>query len=146
VASTHFRPPPEPSGHERLSRPTLGLRRLLKIKNQELRHMRSLAEGILSQRTEVEQYFLDALNEVKEHIRREKSRSNVESQKTLNQIRAKANSRAQIKSGQTFPAIGPSGLKHMESRAPSMLRGQGREKVSPLTVTWICPLNSAPNS
>ena len=41
-----------------------GLRRLLQIKNKELRHMKSLAATILSQRTETEQFFLEALEEV----------------------------------------------------------------------------------
>lgn len=41
-----------------------GLRRLIKIKNQELRHMKALAATILNQRSEMEQFFLEALNEV----------------------------------------------------------------------------------
>ena len=41
-----------------------GLRRLLKMKNQELRQMKSLAATILSQRSETEQFFLEALEEV----------------------------------------------------------------------------------
>ena len=38
-----------------------GLRRLLQIKNKELRHMKSLAATILGQRSETEQFFLEAL-------------------------------------------------------------------------------------
>ena len=49
-----------------------GLRRLIKIKNKELRHMKSLAATILSQRSEVEQYFLDSLTEVKDKIGKER--------------------------------------------------------------------------
>jgi hypothetical protein len=41
-----------------------GLRRLLKMKNAELRHMRTLAATILGQRTDTEQFFLEALQEV----------------------------------------------------------------------------------
>lgn len=41
-----------------------GLRRLLKMKNLELRQMKSLAATILSQRSETEQFFLEALQEV----------------------------------------------------------------------------------
>ena len=44
--------------------PPLGLRQLLKIKNQELRQMKSLAGTILDQRSETEQFFMEALNEV----------------------------------------------------------------------------------
>ena len=40
-----------------------GLRRLMKIKNKELRIMKSLAATILSQRSEMEQFFLEALTE-----------------------------------------------------------------------------------
>ena len=43
----------------------LGLRRLLKIKNQELRQMKVLAGTILDQRSETEQFFMEALNEVR---------------------------------------------------------------------------------
>jgi hypothetical protein len=42
-----------------------GLRRLIQIKNKELRQMKSLAATILSQRSEVEQFFLEALHEVR---------------------------------------------------------------------------------
>ena len=41
-----------------------GLRRLIQIKNKELRQMKSLAATILAQRTETEQFFLEALQEV----------------------------------------------------------------------------------
>jgi hypothetical protein len=36
----------------------------MKIKNKELRVMKQLAATILSQRSELEQFFLEALNEV----------------------------------------------------------------------------------
>ena len=41
-----------------------GLRRLIQIKNKELRQMKSLAATILDQRSDVEQFFLEALQEV----------------------------------------------------------------------------------
>jgi hypothetical protein len=44
--------------------PSEGLRRLLAIKNQELRQMKLLAGAILSQRSEIEEFFIEALNEV----------------------------------------------------------------------------------
>ncbi len=50
----------------------IGLRRLLKIKNKELRHMKELAATIISQRSETEQFFLESLAEVKEIIKYEK--------------------------------------------------------------------------
>jgi hypothetical protein len=49
-----------------------GLRRLLKLKNHELRQMKALASTILDQRSETEQFFMEALNEVKEAIRVER--------------------------------------------------------------------------
>lgn len=49
-----------------------GLRRLIYMKNKELKHMKSLAATILSQRTETEQFFLEALQEVKEIVRTER--------------------------------------------------------------------------
>jgi hypothetical protein len=42
-----------------------GLRRLIQIKNKVLRQMKSLAATILDQRTETEQFFLEALQEVR---------------------------------------------------------------------------------
>lgn len=41
-----------------------GLRRLIQIKNKELRHMKTLAATILEQRSELEQFFLESLVEV----------------------------------------------------------------------------------
>lgn len=43
-----------------------GLRRLMQMKNKELRHMKTLAATILDQRSEIEQFFLEALQEVNE--------------------------------------------------------------------------------
>jgi len=63
--------------HKELEDATLdaaGLRRLIKIKNKELRHMKSLAATILSQRSEVEQFFLESLDEVKQNIRKERKK------------------------------------------------------------------------
>lgn len=47
-----------------------GLSHLVRLKNKELRTIRSLAETILTQRTEVETYFLEALEQVKSEMRR----------------------------------------------------------------------------
>lgn len=51
-----------------------GLRRLLRLKNKELRNLRRLAQTILDQRTDVEQFFLDALECVKREIQDERKR------------------------------------------------------------------------
>lgn len=48
------------------------LRQLVKLKNKELRTLKKLAETILSQRTEVETFFLEALDQVKAGIRQQR--------------------------------------------------------------------------
>ena len=45
---------------------------MLHLKNHELRQMKALATTILEQRSETEQFFMEALNEVKEAIRVER--------------------------------------------------------------------------
>ena len=57
-----------------------GLRQLVKLKNKELRTIKKLAQTILSQRTDVEQFFLDALSSVKSDIARSKSEQRSKSQ------------------------------------------------------------------
>ncbi|OQS00781.1 hypothetical protein ACHHYP_02688 [Achlya hypogyna] len=52
-----------------------GLRKLLKLKNKELRTMKRLAQTILDQRTDVEQFFLDSLEVVKEQLVDERRKS-----------------------------------------------------------------------
>ena len=61
---------------EEASMDAVGLRRLLKIKNKELRHMKELAATIITQRSETEQFFLESLAEVKEIIKFEKKNGN----------------------------------------------------------------------
>ncbi|ETV71894.1 hypothetical protein H257_13025 [Aphanomyces astaci] len=51
-----------------------GLRKLLKLKNKELRNMKRLAQTILDQRTDVEQFFLDSLDIVKQQMLDERKR------------------------------------------------------------------------
>lgn len=51
-----------------------GLRRLLRLKNKELRNLRRLAQTVLDQRTDVEQFFLDALAHVKRELEDERKR------------------------------------------------------------------------
>ena len=50
-----------------------GLRSLMALKNRELRTVKRLAQIVLSQRTEVEQFFLDALTQVKVEVAKKKS-------------------------------------------------------------------------
>ena len=69
-----------------------GLRRLIKLKNQELIHMKSLAATILSQRTETEQFFLESLQEVKEAIKQERRRNAIDAKITVNKYKTGAHS------------------------------------------------------
>jgi hypothetical protein len=50
-----------------------GLRSLMALKNRELRTVKKLAQIVLNQRTEVEQFFLDALTQVKLDIARRRA-------------------------------------------------------------------------
>jgi len=42
----------------------------LRIKNRELKNIRALAQVMLNQRSEIEQFFLEALEQIKEEIRK----------------------------------------------------------------------------
>lgn len=93
-----------------------GLRRLIYIKNQELKHMKALAATILSQRTETEQFFLEALNEVKEVIKAErKSKVGVG---LPNPSQTKGKGVSSSNTGTTFPPLNikPANMHLMESR------------------------------
>lgn len=51
-----------------------GLRKLLKLKDKEHTRIKRLAQDIIMQRTEVEQFFLESLEHVRDEITRERSR------------------------------------------------------------------------
>ncbi|GBG27120.1 Basal body-orientation factor 1 [Hondaea fermentalgiana] len=55
---------------ESLNLEVAGLKQLVKLKNKELANIRKLAQVILDQRTETEQFFLEALEQVKKEVRR----------------------------------------------------------------------------
>lgn len=96
-----------------------GLRRLIHIKNQELKHMKALAATILSQRTETEQFFLEALNEVKDVIRQERKVNAAAINATAAAATAIAtSSKTKTGGGAMFPplAIKQSQLHLMEAR------------------------------
>ena len=42
----------------------------MRVKNKELRNVRALSQVVLDQRSEVEQFFLEALEQIKEEIRK----------------------------------------------------------------------------
>lgn len=46
------------------------LRENLRVKTKELKNIRALAQVMLNQRSEIEQFFLEALEQIKEEIRK----------------------------------------------------------------------------
>jgi myosin heavy subunit len=118
-----------------------GLRRLLHIKNKELKHMKSLAATILSQRTETEQFFLEAMQEVKEVIRQERKQQQQQQQalliasghQPLQQSSAAAKKPVNVAGGTSFPplTIKPANVHLMEPRRtkPSEITFNNLEKV-----------------
>ncbi|DAZ94473.1 TPA: hypothetical protein N0F65_003509, partial [Lagenidium giganteum] len=81
-----------------------GLRQLLKLKNKELRNLRRLSQTILDQRTEVEQFFLDALDHVKHEIDNERRRQKEQEMERYHQELKKANAMA-TKGKTRFPQL-----------------------------------------
>ncbi len=114
-----------------------GLRRLIHIKNQELKHMKALAATILSQRTETEQFFLESLQEVKEVIVKEKKKSYNEARTTLNKLKAGTSEAAKSKTS-AFPplVVKAANLHHMESKTVSDLPVGALEKVTIKDLSW----------
>ena len=88
-----------------------GLKQLLRLKNKELKNLRSLAQVILNQRTEVEQYFLDALEQVKDEMRKKKED---EHRLAVSEYRSQMR-RATKNKNIKFPAIRPSGHSVVEN-------------------------------
>jgi hypothetical protein len=123
-----------------------GLRRLLNMKNKELKHMKSLAATILSQRTETEQFFLEALQEVKEVIRQERKQHVIYEQQRMQQTAQQLNvpqfGQSNTKKGGTtsFPPLNvkPANLHLMEPRRtkPSEITLDKLEKVSHSPVSF----------
>lgn len=109
-----------------------GLRRLIHIKNKELKHMKSLAATILSQRTETEQFFLEALQEVKEVIRQER--------KQKAQTAAKEADKQIAKGTGTFPPLNikPANMHLLQNsrRTKPELSLAELEKVTITDLSW----------
>lgn len=121
-----------------------GLRRLMKIKNKELRIMKSLAATILSQRSEMEQFFLEALGEVKEKIRAERKKSKVETTKRIHTLKKTGNDvlsprrgpDGEMKIAGTFPSIHPSRVHHLDDRGTSEFPLQPETKIHIGDLSW----------
>lgn len=111
-----------------------GLRQLLRTKNKELRQMKTLAATILSQRTELEQFFLEALNEVKEVIKKERKRNKVESMIELNRKKHPDKSA----SGPSFPPLNikATNLHHLDQRGVSSVPLSKDDQVHIKDLNW----------
>ena len=114
-----------------------GLRRLIKLKNQELVHMKSLAATILSQRTETEQFFLESLQEVKEAIKQERRRNTIDAKVTVNKYKtgAVAPDTGTVK---RFPPLNikASNVHMLDERQPSSIPTIMRSKVYLKDLSW----------
>ena len=97
-----------------------GLRRLIMIKNKELRHIKSLAATVLEQRSEMEEFFLDSLSEVQDIVRKQKQLSAASNQHNLTKRKAEGVRKwnkggSSAKSG-TFPKIKTNDLHRLDER------------------------------
>ncbi len=102
--------------------PLAGLRRLIHIKNKELKHMKSLAATILTQRSETEQFFLEALQEVKEVVARERQKKTAQETRAMqNKLRGGAGATGGEQKGGIFPPLNikSANLHMLERKAPS---------------------------
>lgn len=124
-----------------------GLRRLIAMKNKELKHMKALAATILSQRTETEQFFLEALQEVREIMKIEKKRQlqAQQEQQLLSQHQqattklAHLNNRSGPQSGVAFPPLNirPANIHLLDQRKakPDMTMAE-LEKIAIADMSW----------
>jgi hypothetical protein len=97
-----------------------GLRRLIMMKNKELRHIKTLAATVLEQRSEMEEFFLDSLSEVQDIIRKKKQLSAASNQQNMTKRRADGirkwnKGSAAAKSG-TFPKIKTNDMHRLDER------------------------------
>ena len=52
--------------------PTVDHLEQLRVKNKELKNLKGLSQMILDQRSDVEQFFLESLEQIKEEVRRKR--------------------------------------------------------------------------
>jgi hypothetical protein len=90
-----------------------GLRSLQALKNRELRTIKKLAQIVLSQRTEVEQFFLDALTQVKLEVARKKAAATEAARALINQAES------------------------LESMSPVVLKGTGKPLQPPSSASTL---------
>ncbi|KAF4039703.1 putative DUF4515 domain-containing protein [Phytophthora infestans] len=116
---------------EELTLDVEGLRKLLRLKNRELRNLRRLAQTILTQRTDVEQFFLDSLEHVKREIERERKEKH---ERETENYHREVNCAHGIKPGLRFPKL-TSPTSHQSSVLPGPPQ-HFTEKVNLRQLSW----------
>lgn len=119
-----------------------GLRRLIVMKNKELKHIKALAATILEQRSELEEFFLNSLSEVQDMIKKKKELTVASNQQNLSKRKAD-NVRKWNKGGAnartgTFPSIKSSELHRLDDRGAhvSNIPTDEKHKVYIKDLTW----------
>ncbi|KAG7389519.1 hypothetical protein PHYPSEUDO_010164 [Phytophthora pseudosyringae] len=116
---------------EELALDAEGLRKLLRLKNRELRNLRRLAQTILNQRTDVEQFFLDSLEHVKREIEQERKEKH---EREVEHYHQEVNGAHGIKSSLRFPKLtSPTGPATRKSPVPPQ---HFTEKVDLRQLSW----------
>ena len=82
------------------------LRENLKQKSKELKNIRALAQVMLNQRSEIEQFFLEALEQIKEEIRKKISIERKQKRSEFGGIVGKSNMQQSGIGGGTNASIG----------------------------------------
>ncbi|CAM9583197.1 unnamed protein product [Chrysoparadoxa australica] len=108
-----------------------GLRQLLALKNKELRHIKRLSQYILSQRTELESFFIGALQQVKDHVVQERERRY---RASVSEYNAQIREATKKGASSQFPRIRR--LRDMDAQLPSVLPVQPPSKVHLQDLSW----------
>ncbi|GMI56020.1 hypothetical protein ScalyP_jg7038 [Parmales sp. scaly parma] len=110
-----------------------GMRQLINLKNKELAHVKSLAQTILDQRGEVEQFFLESIEQVKEKKLEERESNYRKSMVEYNKKMREAGERG----GGKFPRIRGRNLSFLDQPAESSkLPVNPSKKVDLGDLTW----------
>jgi len=111
-----------------------GMKQLLHLKNKELSHVKALAQTILDQRGEVEQFFLESIEQVKTKKLEEREskfrKAMVEYNKKMREASAKGENNGK------FPRIRGKNLSILESAESSKLPVHPGKKVDLSDLTW----------
>jgi len=113
-----------------------GLRHLIALKNKELSHIKKLAQTILDQRGEVEQFFLESIEQVKDKILEERESNYRKSLIVYNKKMREATAMGGDNGGGKFPSIRGRTLAFLEPAGPSTLPINPSKKVDISELGW----------